>query len=62
MTLIERLCGVFGRVLSLEVVSSTAASAQTWQRMALDGVELEYRIVGHGEPIVLVHAGVFAAR
>ena len=60
MTPIKRLCGVFGLVLSLDVVSSTTASAQTWQRMAVDGVELEYRIVGQGEPIVLVHAGVFA--
>jgi pimeloyl-ACP methyl ester carboxylesterase len=29
-------------------------------RMSLDGVELEYRSVGEGEPVVLVHAGVFA--
>ena len=53
MTPIKRLCGVFGLVLSLDVVSSTTASAQTWQRIAVDGVELEYRIVGQGEPIVL---------
>lgn len=33
---------------------------KTWQRAPLAGVELEYRIVGVGEPVVLVHAGVFA--
>lgn len=60
MTLTMRLWGVFGLVVSFDVVSSTSAGAQTWQRLALDGVELEYRIVGQGEPIVLVHAGVFA--
>ena len=35
-------------------------SAKTWQRAALEGVELEYRTLGSGEPVVLVHAGVFA--
>ena len=29
-------------------------------RASLDGVELEYEIRGTGEPVVLVHAGVFA--
>ena len=33
---------------------------KTWQRASVEGVELEYRIVGAGEPVVLVHAGVFA--
>jgi pimeloyl-ACP methyl ester carboxylesterase len=41
-------------------LAATAADAQTWQRATLDGVELEYRTVGDGEPIVLVHAGLFA--
>jgi pimeloyl-ACP methyl ester carboxylesterase len=36
------------------------AAMKTWQRAPLKGVELEYRIVGVGEPVVLVHAGVFA--
>jgi pimeloyl-ACP methyl ester carboxylesterase len=36
------------------------AAALTWQMAAVDGVELEYRTVGEGEPVVLVHAGVFA--
>ena len=35
-------------------------TSSIWQRAALGGVELEYRTVGEGEPIVLVHAGVFA--
>ena len=41
-------------------LTAAVADAQTWQRATLDGVELEYRTVGEGEPIVLVHAGVFA--
>ena len=36
------------------------AATKTWQRASLEGVELEYRTVGAGEPVVLVHAGVFA--
>jgi pimeloyl-ACP methyl ester carboxylesterase len=35
-------------------------AVKTWQRAPLEGVELEYRTVGVGEPVVLVHAGVFA--
>lgn len=30
------------------------------QRAKVDGVELEYQLIGSGEPVVLVHAGVFA--
>ena len=29
-------------------------------RASLDGIELEYEVRGVGEPVVLVHAGVFA--
>lgn len=29
-------------------------------RAAVDGIELEYEIRGSGEPVVLVHAGIFA--
>jgi pimeloyl-ACP methyl ester carboxylesterase len=29
-------------------------------RAAIDGVELEYRTFGSGEPVMLVHAGIFA--
>lgn len=36
------------------------AATKSWQRASLGGVELEYRTVGAGEPVVLVHAGVFA--
>lgn len=36
------------------------AAMKGWQRASLGGVELEYRTVGAGEPVVLVHAGVFA--
>jgi len=36
------------------------AAVKTWQRASLEGVELEYRTFGVGEPVVLVHAGVFA--
>jgi pimeloyl-ACP methyl ester carboxylesterase len=31
-----------------------------WERAALDGVELEYEVRGTGEPLVLVHPGIFA--
>ncbi len=36
------------------------AATKSWQRASLGGVQLEYRTVGAGEPVVLVHAGVFA--
>ena len=36
------------------------AATKSWQRASLGGVQLEYRTVGVGEPVVLVHAGVFA--
>jgi pimeloyl-ACP methyl ester carboxylesterase len=36
------------------------AATKTWQRASLEGVELEFRTVGVGVPVVLVHAGVFA--
>lgn len=36
------------------------AATKTWQRASLEGIELEYRTVGVGQPVVLVHAGVFA--
>ena len=31
-----------------------------FDRAAFDGIEIEYRVHGVGEPVVLVHAGVFA--
>ena len=36
------------------------APTKTWQRASLEGIELEFRTVGGGAPVVLVHAGVFA--
>ena len=30
------------------------------KRAALDGVELEYEVYGDGEPVVLIHPGIFA--
>ena len=29
-------------------------------RTTIDGIELEYMVLGAGEPVVLVHAGIFA--
>jgi pimeloyl-ACP methyl ester carboxylesterase len=36
------------------------SGAAEWQRVSLDAVELEYQLSGTGEPVVFVHAGVFA--
>ena len=36
------------------------APTKTWQRASLEGIELEFRTVGVGAPVVLVHAGIFA--
>ena len=33
---------------------------EQFSRAAIDGVELQYRLLGSGEPIVLVHAGIFS--
>jgi hypothetical protein len=30
------------------------------ERAALEGIELEYELRGVGEPVVLVHAGIFS--
>jgi pimeloyl-ACP methyl ester carboxylesterase len=35
-------------------------SSPGFSRAIVDGVELEYKVLGAGEPVVLVHAGVFA--
>jgi pimeloyl-ACP methyl ester carboxylesterase len=40
--------------------ASDAAAAESWQRASVEGIELEYRTVGAGVPVVLVHAGIFA--
>lgn len=39
---------------------STANQVAPMERAKIDGVELEYQLIGSGEPVVLVHAGVFA--
>jgi pimeloyl-ACP methyl ester carboxylesterase len=40
--------------------SSATAQEARMGRVNLDGIELDYRVEGSGEPIVLVHAGLFA--
>jgi len=49
-------------VLLVAVCASTAAPAgQTMDRVRVEpDIELEYRVRGTGEPVVLVHAGLFA--
>jgi pimeloyl-ACP methyl ester carboxylesterase len=46
-------------MLSL-LASGSESGAAEWQRVSLDAVELEYQLSGTGEPVVLVHGGVFA--
>jgi hypothetical protein len=41
-------------------LASTKERTRSMSRASLDGVELEYEVRGVGEPVVLVHAGVFA--
>jgi len=41
-------------------VLGDVTQAASMQRAKVDGIELEYQIIGSGEPVVLVHAGVFA--
>lgn len=55
----RRLLAVFTVALCMFTTSAPAAT-KTWQRASLEGIELEYRTVGVGQPVVLVHAGVFA--
>jgi len=45
---------------SLAAEQSMANQTAPMQRAKVDGVELEYQLIGSGEPVVLVHAGVFA--
>jgi pimeloyl-ACP methyl ester carboxylesterase len=40
--------------------AATGEMTRTMSRASLDGIELEYEVRGTGEPVVLVHAGVFA--
>src|SRR5262245_51050932 len=41
-------------------LASTEERTRPMSRASLDGVELEYEVRGVGEPVVLVHAGIFA--
>src|SRR5262249_9361049 len=57
-----------GGLVAMILLSAISASAQTpkrnvmkqMDRATIDGVELEYEMRGTGEPVVLVHAGIFA--
>ncbi len=55
----RRLLAVFTVALCMFTTSAPAAT-KAWQRASVEGIELEYRTVGVGQPVVLVHAGVFA--
>src|SRR5262249_49891250 len=47
-------------VFAIPRPASTKERTRPMSRASLDGVELEYEVRGIGEPVVLVHAGVFA--
>jgi pimeloyl-ACP methyl ester carboxylesterase len=47
-------------VVTIPHLASTEEGTRPMSRASLDGVELEYEVRGVGEPVVLVHAGVFA--
>jgi pimeloyl-ACP methyl ester carboxylesterase len=46
--------------VTLPHLAATNERTRPMSRASLDGVELEYEVRGVGEPVVLVHAGVFA--
>ena len=46
--------------VTIPQLASTRERTRPMSRASLDGVELEYEVRGGGEPVVLVHAGVFA--
>ena len=43
-----------------EYIISQYLRASKWKRAAIGSVELEYQLRGAGEPVVFVHAGIFA--
>jgi pimeloyl-ACP methyl ester carboxylesterase len=47
------------RVLTL-LLFAGGLGAQPWERAVLEDVTLEYRLAGTGDPVVLIHGGVFA--
>lgn len=52
--------GLLASSMALMWVAGVFAQPSGMKRAVLDGVELEYEIRGAGEPVVFVHAGVFA--
>jgi pimeloyl-ACP methyl ester carboxylesterase len=49
-----------GALMLTLLTMSGCATAGSWQRAKLGDVEIEYELAGAGDPIVFVHAGVFA--
>src|SRR5262245_55718076 len=47
-------------IVTIPRLASTEERTRPMSRASLDGVELEYEVRGVGEPVVFVHAGVFA--
>jgi pimeloyl-ACP methyl ester carboxylesterase len=47
-------------VVTIPHLAATEEKTRPMSRAHLDGIELEYEVRGVGEPVVLVHAGVFA--
>jgi pimeloyl-ACP methyl ester carboxylesterase len=47
------------RVLTL-LLFAGGVGAQPWERAVLEAVTLEYRLAGAGDPVVVIHGGVFA--
>ena len=47
-------------LVTIPHLEAIAERTRPMSRASLDGVELEYEVRGVGEPVVLVHAGVFA--
>lgn len=47
-------------VLLTACVSQTATAQEAFQRAAVSGGEIEYRVVGQGEPVLLIHGSVMA--
>jgi hypothetical protein len=48
-------------IVTIPHLASTNERTRPMSRASVDGVDLEYEVRGVGEPVVLVHAGVFAS-
>ncbi len=57
-TVVSMLTGLL--IITIPDLSASEGGTRRMSRASLDGIELEYEIRGAGEPVVLVHAGVFA--